>query len=326
MAMVVVGASLAGAKAAQALRAQGFDGEIVLIGSEDEFPYERPALSKDFLQGKSDREKVFVHPADWYAEHRVELRSGRTAVGIDRARHTVLLADGDSVMYSKLLLATGASPRRLPMPGGDAPSLAYLRPIADSERLRASFVPGQRLLVIGAGWIGLEAAAAARTAGMEVTVVEAAEQPLLRVLGPEVGARFADLHRAHGVDLRLGAMITEFVLDRNDGAGGGDASTGDGAADVTSTGGSNSASSGDEALGGRATGIRLADGTVIGGDTILVAIRAAPNTSLAEDAGLEVDNGVLVDTGLRSSDPDILAAGDRAPAGHPVSRQATPGE
>jgi 3-phenylpropionate/trans-cinnamate dioxygenase ferredoxin reductase subunit len=283
MAMVVVGASLAGAKAAQALREQGFDGEIVLIGSEGELPYERPPLSKDYLQGKSKREKVFVHSPDWYAENRVELRLDTTVAGIERERHVVSLADGSEVPYSKLLLTTGASPRRLPVPGGDAPNLLTLRTLADSEHLRAIFVPGSELLVIGAGWIGLEAAAAARAAGVEVTVVEALEQPLLGALGPELGARFAALHRAHGVDLRLGVSISEFTLDDR----------------------------------GFATGIRLADGSTFDADTILVAVGAAPNTALAEAAGLEVDNGVVVDAALRSSDPDVFAAGDMARAWHP---------
>jgi 3-phenylpropionate/trans-cinnamate dioxygenase ferredoxin reductase subunit len=288
MTMVVVGASLAGAKAAQALR-EGYAGRIVLVGSEDELPYERPPLSKEYLQGKAKRDKVFVHPAEWYPEHDVELRLGTTVTAIDRRRRVVVLADGEEIEYDELLLATGASPRRLPIPGGDAPNLDYLRTLSDSDRLKAALVPGSEMLIVGAGWIGLEAAAAAREAGVEVTVVEAFELPLLRVLGPEVAERFATLHREHGVDLRLGVTLEEFILDSR----------------------------------GFATGVRLADGSSIDGDTILVAVGAAPNTGLAEDAGLEVDNGVVVDAGLRSgSDPHVFAAGDVARAWHPFYEEA----
>ena len=283
MSMVVVGASLAGAKAVEALRGQGWGGRIVLIGGEEEMPYERPPLSKDYLQGKSKREKVFVHPEKWYAENEIELRLGTTVASIDRRRRVVVLADGEEIEYGKLLLTTGASPRQLPVPGGDAPNLVYLRTLADSEHLNALFLPGSELLIVGAGWIGLEVAAAARAAGVEATVVEALDLPLLRVLGPEVAGRFAELHRANGVDLRLGASIAEFPLDHR----------------------------------GFATGVRMADGSTIDGDTILVAVGAAPNTGLAEEAGLEVDNGVLVDAALRTSDPDIFAAGDVARAWHP---------
>src|SRR6266487_4508548 len=203
---VIVGASLAGAKAAEALRAEGFDGRLVMIGTETERPYERPPLSKDYLLGKAERETLYVHPQDWYAEHDVDLRLGVAVTSIDRAAHEVSLADGSKTGYAKLLLATGSSPRRLPVPGADLDGVLYLRSVGDSDRIKAAFQAASRVVVIGAGWIGLETAAAARAAGAEVTVLEVAELPLQRVLGRQVARVFADLHQANGVDLRGGEI------------------------------------------------------------------------------------------------------------------------
>ena len=290
--MVIVGASLAGAKTAQALREDGWDGPIELVGAEHDLPYERPPLSKGYLQGKEERDKVFVHESGaWYVENQVGLRLGRTAVAVDRERHLVRLDDGTELPYGKLLLATGSSPRRLDVPGGDAKNLCYFRTIEDSQRTRDQLIPGSRLTIVGAGWIGLEVAAAAREKDVEVTVLEAAEQPLLRALGPEVGARFADLHRAHDVDLRLGVGVDSFTLQDVDGVE-------------------------------QATRVRLADGTELEADHILVAVGAAPNSGLAEAAGLEVSNGIVVDATLRTSDPDVFAAGDVASAWHPFYEEA----
>jgi 3-phenylpropionate/trans-cinnamate dioxygenase ferredoxin reductase component len=280
---VIVGASLAGAKAAETLRAEKFTGPVVLIGAENELPYERPPLSKDYLQGKSPREKIYVHPEQWYRENDVELRLGVAVTAIDRAAHQVTLADGSAQPYAKLLLTTGSSPRRLPVPGTDLDGVAYLRTVGDSDRIRAALESATRVTVIGAGWIGLEAAAAARTAGAAVTVVEVAALPLLQVLGPEVAQVFADLHRDHGVDLRLGAGVTE----------------------ITGT-------------GNRASGVRLTDGTQIDADLIIVGVGIAPNTELADGCGLQVANGIVVGADLRTSDPDIYAAGDVASAFHPL--------
>ena len=279
---VIVGAGLAGGKAAEALRSQGYDGPLTLIGSERHRPYERPPLSKAYLARSQPLEKAYVHPAGWYDEHEVRLRTGTTVTAIDRAAHRLRLADGAELGYRKLMLATGSTPRTLSMPGLDAPNVHILRTIADSDILAESFTGGRRLLVIGAGWIGLEVAAVARQAGVEVSIVEAAELPLLRVLGPELAAVFADLHREHGVDLHFGAQLAG--IDTED---------------------------------GRATGLRLADGTVLSGDAVLVAVGVAPNAQLAAEAGLEVDNGVLVDASLVSSDPDIVACGDVANAFSP---------
>jgi 3-phenylpropionate/trans-cinnamate dioxygenase ferredoxin reductase subunit len=282
-AYVIVGASLAGAKAAEALRAEEFAGPVVLIGAETELPYERPPLSKDYLQGKSAREKIYVHPEQWYREHDVDLRLGVTVTAIDPAAHQVTLAGGSAQPYRKLLLATGSAPRRLPVPGGDLDGVVYLRTASDSDRIKAALESASRVAVIGAGWIGLETAAAARVAGAEVTVLEVAELPLLRVLGPEAAQVFADLHRDHGVDLRLGIGVAE----------------------ITGT-------------QGRATGVRLTDGAQVDADLVIVGVGIAPNTQLADAAGLQVADGIVVGADLRTSDPDIYAAGDVASAFHPL--------
>jgi 3-phenylpropionate/trans-cinnamate dioxygenase ferredoxin reductase subunit len=280
---VIAGAGLAGAKAAETLREEGFAGPLLLVGEETERPYERPPLSKDYLLGKAERETIYVHPRSWYAENSVDLRLGRRVTGIDPAAHDVTLDDGSRAGYAKLLLATGSSPRRLPLAGADADGVLYLRRVGDSDQIRLAFQTASRVVVIGAGWIGLETAAAARAAGAEVTILEAAELPLLRVLGREVAQVFADLHRDHGVDLRFGVRVAEITES-----------------------------------GGRAGGVRLADGSRITADVIIVGVGITPNSQLAEAAGLEIGNGIVVDARLCSSDPDIFAAGDVANAYHPV--------
>jgi 3-phenylpropionate/trans-cinnamate dioxygenase ferredoxin reductase subunit len=281
--MVIVGGGLAGAKTAEQLREQGYDGELVLIGDEADPPYDRPPLSKDYLNGKTERDKVFVHSQDWYSEHGVDLRLGQPAVELDRAARTVRLAGGTSVSYDCLLIATGSSPRTLSLPGADHSGLLYLRRLADSDRIRETLATATKLVVIGAGWIGLEVAAAARTADVDVSIIEAAELPLLQVLGPEVARSFADLHVSHDVDLRLGAELTEIITDED-----------------------------------RPRGVRLGDGSTIEGDAVLVGVGAAPNIRLAQDAGLAVSDGIDVDASLRTSDDRIFAAGDVAAAEHPL--------
>jgi 3-phenylpropionate/trans-cinnamate dioxygenase ferredoxin reductase component len=281
--VVIVGGGLAGAKAAEALREQGYRGAVTLISNEAEPPYERPPLSKSYLAGQSPFEDALVHPQRWYAEHDVNLLLNTNATAIDPVPHAVTLDDGSTLHYGKLLLATGSVPRRLPLPGADADGVLYLRSHADSDAIKSTFGEGRRLVVIGAGWIGLEVAAAARGAGTDVTIVEMGEQPLLNVLGPELAPAFADLHTANGVDLRLGAKLSEIVTE-----------------------------------GGHASGVRLGDGTTIAADAVVVGIGVAPNDSLAKEAGLDVDNGVLVDASLRTSDPDIFAVGDIANHDHPT--------
>ncbi|MEX2971647.1 NAD(P)/FAD-dependent oxidoreductase [Streptomyces sp. C184] len=282
-AFVIAGAGLAGAKAAETLRAEGFDGPVVLLGDERERPYERPPLSKGYLMGTSEKEKVYVHPPQWYAEHEVDLRLGNAVTALDPADHEVTLADGSRLGYAKLLLATGSTPRPLPVPGANLDGVHYLRHLADSDRLKEVFRSAARIVVIGGGWIGLETTAAARAAGVAVTLLEAAELPLLGVLGHQAAEIFAALHTEHGVDLRCGTRITEIT-----------------------------------GSGGAADGVRLADGTRIAADAVIVGVGITPNSEPAAAAGLRVDNGVVVDERLRTSDPDIYAAGDVANAYHPV--------
>ena len=282
----VVGAGLAGAKAVEALRAEGFDGRLVLLGTEPYRPYERPPLSKGYLQGKAERDTVFVHPEGWYAEHDVDLHLNTPVAGLDRHAHELIAGHGDPLHYDKLLLTTGASPRRLRVPGAELAGVRYLRDLDDSDGLRAAFRPGAQVVVIGAGWIGLETAAAARAAGAAVTVLESAPLPLLRVLGPQMAAVFADLHRENGVDLRCEVTVAAIHPAQGD----------------------------PSAVGS----VELGDGTVLDADVVVVGVGVAPNVDLARSAGLTVDDGILVDAGLRSSDADVFAAGDVANAEHPV--------
>ena len=280
--VIIVGGGLAGAIAAQTLREEGFDRRITLLGEESNRPYERPPLSKDYLQGNTDRDSIFVHPESWYANHAVELRLGAAVTSLDPALRTVTTATGVQLGYDKLLLATGSTPRRVSVPGADFDGVRYLRSVEDSERIKAGFARAQRVAIIGAGWIGLETAAAARNAGLDVTLLEAGELPLLRVLGPEVAPIFADLHRDHGVDLRCQVAVAE-LTGRN----------------------------------GAVTGVILRDGSRIDADMVLVGVGITPNSQLAAEAGLKVDNGIVVDEHLRTSDPDIFAAGDVAHAYNP---------
>jgi len=284
--VVIVGGGLAGAKTAEAVRSNGFSGPVTLIAAESELPYERPPLSKSYLLGKDPFEKAVVHPAEWYADNQIDLRLGRIATSIDRDSQVVTLDDGDRVGYGALVLATGSEPRNLAVPGSDATGVLMLRTRADSDAIRDTFGDGRSLVIIGAGWIGLEVAAAAREAGTSVAVIESAELPLLAALGSDIAPVFADLHRAHGVDLRLNAGVAEILV-----------------------------------ADGRAVGVRLSDGSEIAADAVLVGIGARPRTSLAETAGLDVDNGVLVDASLRTSDAAIFAVGDIANHDHPLLKR-----
>ena len=279
--IVIAGGGLAAAKAAQTLRDEEFDGEIVLLGAEPERPYERPPLSKGYLLGKDSRDSVYVHPAEWYAEHGVDLRPGVTVTAIDRGTATVATsgpAGEGEVSYDKLLLATGAAPRRLTFPGSDADEVLYLRTVEDSDRLRSAFQRGTRVVVAGAGWIGLETAAAARSADCPVTVLEPQPSALHDQLGPELGAVFGNLHEAHGAQFRFGERAVEF----------------------------------------RPGMVITSSGAQIPADVLVVGIGAAPNDGLAARAGLEVDNGVLTDAALRTSDENIFAAGDVANSFNPL--------
>jgi 3-phenylpropionate/trans-cinnamate dioxygenase ferredoxin reductase subunit len=281
---VIVGGGLAGAKAAETLRAEGFDGRVVLVAGEEELPYERPPLSKDYLLGKADRESPQVHPLDWYGEQRVELRTGVRATQLDAAGHRLALDTGEELAYAKLLLATGSSARRIPVPGAELDGVRYLRTFADSDRLLSDFAGGgKRVVIIGAGWIGLEVAAAARHHGNEVTIVEPQPTPLHAVLGAEMGNVFARLHRAHGVDLLFDTVVREF-----------------------------------RGSGGRVESVATDSHAGLAADVVVVGVGAIPNVELAAAAGLDVDNGIVTDHALRTSAPDVFAAGDVASSFHPL--------
>ncbi|HEX6873187.1 MAG TPA: FAD-dependent oxidoreductase [Micromonosporaceae bacterium] len=283
---VIVGASLAGAKAAETLRSEGFAGRLVLVGAETERPYERPPLSKGYLLGKQPRDKAFVHDAHWYSANNVELLLGVRVTRLDPKAHTVTLDDIEPLRYDRLLLATGSVVRELDLPGTEYTGIRYLRTIVDSDNLRTALQPGRNVVVVGAGWIGLEAAAAARSHGANVTVIEKDSLPLRRVLGDELARVYADLHRAHGVDFRFESEIREF--------GG---------------------------LGGRLASVVLDDGTELPADLALIGVGIRPATELAEQAGLSVDNGIVTDPALRTTAPDIFACGDVASSYHPLFRR-----
>ena len=272
--VVIIGAGQAGGRAAEALRQGGHAGPITIVGDEVHPPYERPALSKEFLADADPAKIAWIRPGPWYAENGITLLSGRRATRIDRARKTVALDDGTSLTYGALILATGARPRLLPLDGADHPSVTYLRTIDDSRKLFPSLGPGGRIVVIGAGFIGLEVAAAAHARGAEVTVLEIGERPMARGVPALVGAFYADLHRAKGIDLRFGTSVRRI-------------SDADGQAVV-----------------------ELGSGETIGADAVVVGIGVIPNDGLAAEAGLAVDNGIVVDAYGRTSDPAIYAAGD----------------
>jgi 3-phenylpropionate/trans-cinnamate dioxygenase ferredoxin reductase component len=279
---VIVGASLAGAKAAQGLREAGFDGRIVLIGEEPALPYARPELSKGYLLGGKTMADLLVHPAGFYAEHDIEVRTATTVTGIDRATSQVQISGGESLAYDRLLLTTGAAPRALHIPGVDLRGVVSLRTVADADVLRERIAQAGRVVVVGAGWIGCEVAACARMLGTPVTMLTPDSFPLVRVLGPEVGAVFAELHTEHGVDLHLGTGV-EAVVGTD-----------------------------------RAHGVRTTTGETVVGDLVVLGVGAAPRDELAGQAGLAADNGILVDEFLTTSDPRIYAAGDVANAWHPL--------
>lgn len=271
--VVIVGAGHAGGCAAAALRAAGFGGEITLVGVENHPPYERPPLSKELLAGAIPVEKTYLRPIDWYAASNIALRLGTRVLAIDRDAGRLELPDKGSIPYGALLLTTGARARTLPFADPSHPRIFYLRDIDDSLALRQQLTPGARLVVIGAGFIGLEIAATARKAGSHVTVVEPALQPLARVAPPEIGTHVADLHRRNGVELRFGCSVE--AIDATD-----------------------------------AQCAVYVSGTEIAADLVAVGIGAVPNTELAKAAGLSVDDGVVVDHFGRTNDPNIFAAGD----------------
>jgi 3-phenylpropionate/trans-cinnamate dioxygenase ferredoxin reductase subunit len=282
---VIVGASLAGAKAAQTLRHEGFAGRLVLVGAEDERPYERPPLSKDYLRGETGRDRIYVHDEGFYAEHDIELRLGRTAIDMSPWLKEIALDDGERLRYDRLLLATGAEPRRLATPGSELDGVHYLRSVNDSDVLRERLDRGGTAVVIGAGWIGAEVAASARQRGLDVVLVAPDQVPLERVLGHEVGGFYRAIHADHGVRMLMGTRVEAFE--------------GDGAVER----------------------VRTSDGRHLECDLVVVGIGVQPRTRLAARAGLAIGDGILVDEHLRTSAPDVFAAGDVAGAQHPFYRE-----
>ena len=283
---IIVGASLAGAKAAQELRERGFAGRVVLIGGEPDRPYERPPLSKEFVRGEQERDKAFVHDQGFYAEQQIELRTRTTVTSLDTAHSRLTLENGEVLDYDQLLLATGAEPRRIPVPGTELEGVHYLRTVEDSEVLRTRLAKGSgRVVVVGGGWIGSELAASARQSGLDVALVDPLELPAGRIFGPEVGAFYRDVHAEHGVELLLGDGVEAFEGD------------------------------------GSVARVKTSSGKTLDCDFVIVGIGVAPRTDLARDAGIDVEDGITVDEHLRSSVPNVFAAGDVAGAWHPFYKQ-----
>jgi 3-phenylpropionate/trans-cinnamate dioxygenase ferredoxin reductase subunit len=282
---VIVGAGLAGAKAAETLRHEGFEGRLVLVGAEDERPYERPPLSKDYLRGEAGRDRVYVHEESFYGDHDIELRLGRTAVDMNASLKEVALDDGERLGYDRLLLATGAEPRGLAVPGAELHGVHYLRTVAESDVLRERLDAGGAVVVVGGGWIGAEVAASARQRGLEVTLVSPDQVPLERALGREVGGIYRDIHAEHGVRMLMGARVEAFE--------------GDGAVE----------------------GVRTSHGQQLECDFVVVGVGVRPRTRLATRAALAIGDGILVDEQLQTSAPGVFAAGDVASAQHPFYRE-----
>jgi 3-phenylpropionate/trans-cinnamate dioxygenase ferredoxin reductase subunit len=268
--VLIIGAGHAGGSAAALLRQYGFAGQIVLAGLETAPPYQRPPLSKAWLKGETDLDALLLRPESFYAEQKIDLRTGVTATAIDPAAKTVFFADGAVEPYDILILATGSVARKLPIPGADRPELIELRTLEDAERLKSALAPGKRMAVVGGGYVGLEAAASARKLGAEVVVLERMDRVLQRVASETLSTFFTDHHRSHGVEIRTGAVVSGL----EDG------------------------------------GVRLADGELIAADLILVGVGALACDALARTAGLTCDNGVVVDEAACTSDPSIFALGD----------------
>ena len=279
--IVIVGAGLAGARAAEALRKDGYEGAIALLGQEPERPYLRPPLSKEYLRGESERERVYVHPAAFYAEQRIDVRPSTRVRAIDPRGREVVLGDERRLPFDRLLIATGATPRKLTIEGGDLPGVVALRTLADADALRAASAGAARVVVIGAGWIGSEVAASLRTLGRSVVLISPDEVPLERVLGREIGGVHRDLHLQHGVTLRQGVTVERLV----------------GADHVEA--------------------VQTSTGERIQADLVVVGIGVRPRTELAADAGLAVGDGIEVSAWLETSVAGIFAAGDVASAWHP---------
>jgi 3-phenylpropionate/trans-cinnamate dioxygenase ferredoxin reductase component len=278
---VIAGASLAGAKAAEELRERGFDGRVVLVGTETELPYERPPLSKDYLRGESERSSARVHDEAYYEEHEIELLLGTTVTAIDPSAGRVMLGGERTLEFDRLLVSTGAEPRRMEVQGAELDGIHYLRTLADCDILRGRLQAGGHVAVVGAGWIGSEVAASARQRGLDVTLIDPLSLPNERIFGPEIGEFYRDVHAEHGIELMLGEGVEAFEGD------------------------------------GSVRRVRTASGRTVECDFVVVGVGIVPRVDLARDAGLEVDNGIVVDGHLRSSAANVFAAGDVANAWYP---------
>lgn len=274
--IIIIGAGQAGGETAQRLRQGGFEGEITLIGEEPVAPYQRPPLSKAYLKGDLDIERLMLRPASVYSEERIALLTKTRGVWIDRANRKVRVEGGRELPYDALVLATGAKPRKLPLVGADLDGVHLFRTAADVDRVRERFVSGAKLIVIGAGFIGLEVAAVARQLGLDVTVVETAVRPLARVTSPEVAGFFLDEHTRQGVRFVLGGQCA--LIKGAD----------------------------------RVTGVALTDGAELPADLVIAGIGVTPDVAIAEQCGLTVNNGIVTDRNCRTSDPNIFAIGDCA--------------
>lgn len=278
---IIVGASFAGAVAARTLREEGFDGRVFLVGAEPHPPYERPPLSKTYLRGETPIEETYVHPEGFYEENGIELMTSTTVSEIDVRASEVVLEGGGRLRFDRLLLATGAEPRRLDVPGGDLEGVYYLRDLADSDAIGERLKRGGKVAVVGSGWIGMEVAASARQKGVEVTIIQRSEVPLARQLGPEVGRVYRDLHEERGVEFVTAPGVAAFEG------------------------------------GGTVRRVRTSDGRVVEADFVVAATGVTPRTGLAERAGIDVDNGIRADEFLRTSASSVFVAGDAADAYHP---------
>ncbi|MEM6625851.1 MAG: FAD-dependent oxidoreductase [Pseudomonadota bacterium] len=274
--VAILGAGQAGGQAAVSLRQYGFEGRIVLVGDEAAPPYQRPPLSKAYMKGELPEERLYLRPLDYYESQSIEMKLDIEAKAIDRSARKIALSDGTSLDYDALIVALGSRPRKLPSPGADLPQVFDLRTLSDVDKIKPLMTEGAKLVVVGAGYIGLEAAAVARTLGLEVTVLEAAPRVLARVTGEDISNFYQDAHRGEGVDIRLNAKLESFE--------------------------------GDDKL----TGVKLAGGEVLAADIALVGVGIVPNEEIAADAGLACDNGIIVDRDARTNDPRVFAAGDCA--------------
>jgi 3-phenylpropionate/trans-cinnamate dioxygenase ferredoxin reductase subunit len=282
--VVIVGAGQAGYQVAASLRGKKFDGEIVILGDEPVLPYQRPPLSKGYVKGETKEDALLLRPESFYSTNTITVRLNCQVTAIDRASREVVLASGDRLAYDSLVLATGGRVRKLPVPGAELAGVAYVRTLADAVALKPQIEAADNVVVIGGGFIGLECAAVARTLGCEVVVLEAMDRLMARVVSPVLSDYYRDLHRSRGVDVRLGASVTEIM-----------------------------------GAGGRVTGVRCGDGAAVLADLVVIGIGIIANDDLAKAAGLACDRGIVVDALLRTSDPDIYAIGDCATFPHPMA-------